>query len=434
MKIKFHNADAPQRSVKPEQDEMRRTAVKKHPVVRFVLLLALLAVGVYALYRFYPSGRIYTYGIVTGKTTRLHAQADAEVMSVAVSQGKTVQKGTVLAVLKGRGLESEIVRAEEELKRINFKLEDALKKNGTVGSADASRVAAVTAAERAREGTRHEIELIRSRNRREQLRRKTIIKKARLELEKLQSVFQNKKERLAKVKKLHELDAAVLDSVSSAANEAAVAEKNMKQAELDLKHAIEEDALAEKNDKAELTSVKKKHTLAERKYTEIVESFRKSANSSSEIRKVNADILRSEARAAKSRLDDLRKRAGTYEITALYDGVVTDVSIHSGMTVQKGDRLFECCSHSAIHVDTYLAARFAETVEQGASARMYTEEGAHITDAVVESRGNVIVSIPEPLRKHFPEMNEGVFLRITPGKKTGLIPGRIIRVTLGRTD
>ncbi len=434
MKIKFHDAGAPQRSVKPDQDTMREALVKKHPVVRYVLLVAVLAVGAYILYCFYPASWIYTYGIVNGQTTRLRAQADAEVIRVSVTQGETIKKGAVLAVLKGNGLESEIVRAEEELKRIKLKLDEALKNGNAGGGEDASRVTAIAAAERAREGARYEIELIRSRNQRQRLRRSTVIKKARLELQKLQGVYRSKKERLSKVKKLHELDAAVKDSVTSAANEAVMADKNMKQAELDLSHAIEEDTLADKNEKAELKAVQRKLEFAEKKYNELVESFRKSARNSSEILKVNADILRSEERAAASRLDVLRKQAGTYELTALYDGVVTEVSIHNGIKVQKGDSLFECCSYSAIQVDTYLAPRYGEDVKKGTSARMYTEEGKYVSDALVESPGNLIVTIPEPLRKHFPDMIEGVFLRVTPGNKSALLPGRIVRVALKRTN
>lgn len=122
MKIKFHKGDEPQDPVMPSQTQMRRAKSPKHPVLKFVIIAALVVGAAYAMYRIYTHDKIYSYGIVTGKKNIIHAPGVSEITGLNVKQGDTVKKGDVLFMLASKEEMSNLNATEALLNKYKLQL------------------------------------------------------------------------------------------------------------------------------------------------------------------------------------------------------------------------------------------------------------------------------------------------------------------------
>lgn len=196
MKLTFQKKEHTQQPVKDAQVSMRDARSKKTPVLKYLGIIAALAVFSFAIFLIFKSGKVYTYGIISGQVQEIRAPFSGKVENLRVRRGDFVKKGDLLCSLVSQ-------ETEDEYAALKTLGEELLAKKIKTGEDDGLTV-----------------------------------RKAQIEVKKLTELYQSKKSLYEKQKELLRMDAAVRSTVDAAYNAMQLAYHNLEQAKVDLANAL----------------------------------------------------------------------------------------------------------------------------------------------------------------------------------------------------
>lgn len=370
MKISFQKEDITQPPVTPAQVAMRQSPIRKRPVLRTILILLLMAVAAYGVYRLAQSRKLYTYGLVAAPVQTLHIPERATVKEVLVHQGERVKKGQRLFSLATKSaLDRQMARS-------------------TATVADTGRWIKQREAELQLQRQQAAFE-------RAELERKSAVEKAHIEVAKLTEFYTAKCQRHQNLKSLLEADAAVSAQVEAARVARELAANNLAQAWVDLD-------LAEKRPNP---------------YTAALELAR-----------LRYDALRSETPVT---APSAPASAQALDFRASLDGVVTAVNVTPGDAVFPGKAAMTVADLSTAWVQAYLPPEKASRVHAGQAVTLYGPGQTQGTPATLTTRG-IVVPTPEALLPKMPDTPNSLFLRIDfDNQKTkAFLAGSLVKVVI----
>lgn len=370
MKISFEKEDITQPPVTPAQVAMRRSPIRKRPVLRTILILLLMAVAAYGVYRLAQSRKLYTYGLVAAPAQTIHIPEHATVKEVFVHRGDRVKKGQRLFGL------------------VTKSALDRQTAQSTVTVVDTERWIKQREAELERQRQQAAFD-------RAELERKSAIEKANIEVAKLTEFYTAKCRRYQNLKSLLEADAAVSAQVEAARVARELAANNLAQAWVDLD-------LAEKRPNP---------------YTAALELAR-----------LRCDVLRTETPVT---APSPPAAAQALDFRASLDGVVTAVNVIPGDVVFPGKAAMTIVDPSTAWVQAYLPPEKASRVHAGQSVTLYGPGQTQGTQATLTNRG-IVVPTPEALLPKMPDAPNSLFLRIDfDNRQTdAFLPGSLVKVVI----
>ncbi len=142
------------------------------------------------------------------------------------------------------------------------------------------------------------------------------------------------------------------------------------------------------------------------------------------------EALKSAVTAAEARLDRTRREAGPTEYRALFDGIVQELNLSKGATVESGILLVAIASKERITIDAYVPASRAAGVKAGSPARIYPPGRATPVYGRVMSSASAESTVPKALQAYMPDTPTAAIIRIEPAEVAGFTPGGVVRVRI----
>ena len=387
MKIEFSGDTQVQQSVRPAQDRINKARPSRVPILRILITLLIFGALGYGVWRFYHMQSVYTYGLVSSQVESIHAPQDGTVKDVNVSRGRSVNVGDAMMTIDPV-VTSDTAEAQERV------LEEIKK-------SDSVRI------ERQKltiEMAEKEVERLSKQLTEEDMKRKTDYELAQLETLKLKEFQGQKQKRLAKLKKLFELDAAIQSDIDSAENEVQLAKRNYQQA-----------VVAEKLAKSRALPSESALKMAQYQ----LESIRKSPTTSS------ADLEQ-----AKFQLDLSKNKLEPIIISSLFNGLVLELDVVNGSTVRAGQEIASVIQTDEVWVDVYIPSRQYDLLQEGEEAEIFIPGSADPIIGIVSEKLGAVVRPPEILRDDLPRETTTLYARIDLPEGTDLLPGLEVRVII----
>jgi multidrug resistance efflux pump len=121
-------------------------------------------------------------------------------------------------------------------------------------------------------------------------------------------------------------------------------------------------------------------------------------------------------------------------VRALFDGIVTDVGAVKNSLVEEGRFIVTVAETEQFWIDAYITPLDARDVEQGGEARIYLPGSREPIIGTIEHEARAASNIPRTLRSRLPEMEIGIYLRISlSGDIQDIImPGTPVRIVIPR--
>lgn len=391
MKIRFQKSEHVQKPVQPRQKEMAEARSRKLPVLGTLVVVTVIAVAAFTAYRISRSGNIYTYGVIHSQLQEVRVPSTGVVHGITVKRGDRVRKGAKLFTLRGI--------AEEKVDLAARRFREALERKSLL---EAEKLAG---------GRREAVRLALAEKERAEARfdnaralQESRIRKAEIEVRKLQAFYNNKRKRFLRLQELMALDAAVLSSVETGRNAMELALRNLEQAR--------EDLAAAKNTKNPYALERENARIA--------------------LSEIRAEPTAGLSEAELSRLDLEIARSEPVEITfhAAVDGVVTLVAAVDGAQVMSRDLVVAVEERSAPWLDLYVSGKYAETVTRGAKVIAFLPGSSNKFTGTVVSEQGLAVRLPASLKDKIPGAFTVYLFRADLGDDTGLVPGNLLNVVV----
>lgn len=389
MRIEFRDTAGTQDPVVPRQTAMRDARSRKVPVLPVLFLIFVVAVAGAGLYFVSRAGDIYTYGLVMSELQTVQAPFQGRVEALAAKRGDRVEADAALFRFVPVPAEAEIAARAMVLEAL-----------------ERARAAEAEARAIAESQARKEIERLEAQWKDESAERAHNLARAEVEVEKLREFLASKTERLARVRQLYNMDAAVNADVLAAENEVALARHELRQAELDRDDA----AARQTSSRAEL----EKAQLA-------LEAIREQG----EAGELDIEMAQVKHAFAAAEVPPLTFKA-------LFDGVVMQVNAVNGGLVEAGLPLMTVASTERVWVDAYIPPGRYSRLEPGAEVLVYVAGNSEPVEGRLAAETASASPVPELLGDQLPRTKIGLYARIEldPNIEAGLVPGTEVRVVV----
>lgn len=389
MRIDYQKSGQTQEAVTPAQVKMRQATAPKRPVLRFLVLVAVIAVVAYVGVQFSRAGTIHTYGLVTADSTPYFAPFEGRIGEMSLERGQLVLEGDVLFTLSPTP--SETVRAAQdmllsEIERLN---QQAVRLKTNIV-----------------EQARKEVEYLEAIHREENIRRQAAESTAEIELLKLRNVYDSRKLRADRVASLFAMGAAIQSDVDLTRERADLAYHNWRQAQLNLRVAqeqVEESGAALEKARLELQRVMEERTE-------------------------DANVLA----LGKLKLDVAQTRPDVLSVRSLFNGIVMQVGAVEESRVETGRIITTIAARDSIWIEAYVPEKDARFVQPGGEALIQLPGDRAWIPATIANQYGTTMSVPERLQDDLPGQQAGIYVRINISLPDGdtIIPGGQVRVRI----
>jgi multidrug resistance efflux pump len=392
VRIDFHKDGELQVPVSPIQEETRKSKSRKIPVLRILVVIAVLSAIGYAAYKFQIRQTIYAYGIATGETAEFTVPYRGTISDLNVGRGSRVQKGDLLFRITPDISPAHRKAQEESQSQLDsIARQEQSRLDAAVETArqEVKKQEALMAAETAK--NEHDVEL------------------ARIEVRKFEQFHSGKKDRYSRMVALNNMDAAVLADVKTAEGEMKLAEHNLEQARADLDYALKR---SDDPGAASLEQAKQAFALAE-------------------LKQQPPALLMEQSRL---QMADAAARQDPMEFRALFDGVVMETSANNGNSVEAGRSVVGMVSADNVWIEAYIPSDQASANFKETGADVYIG-GAHIpVHGKVQDNAGGVSKVPGILKSRMPGYDTVGYLRVALKKEDMPITGTIVRVVIQQPD
>ncbi|MCX7050088.1 MAG: HlyD family efflux transporter periplasmic adaptor subunit [Candidatus Sumerlaeota bacterium] len=432
MKIQFKPDDRTQSSVSEAQVAMREAPIRKRPVLPYLIVFAILAAATGLGYWIWRSYSVHTYGMVSSRAQELRASHAGKVQGLSLHCGDCVKKGDLLfrLVVQPSEKEEQVLRVMTAQLASQSSATRALaeqKKQFNIQQAQAEVDRAKALIEQESRLARAEVERLSALYAQEEASHRAILEKSRIEVVKLSEVLDARRQRVEKLETLLKMDAAVASDVEAPRNEMRLAQRNLEQAQADLK-------LTERKANPYEQPLAAARAVLEQTEKKISPQHFALQRALSDLQAANQDVVNIEGIVQQAEIEMAlaRNMARSTEYRAAFDGIVAELKASDDVHVEPGALIATLLDKNNLWVDAYVPASRIGILKAGRAATIFVPGAPGAIHGKVVNSANVMEALPQVLAQKMPGAGGNALLaRIEIPDTTGLIPGCVVQVVIG---
>jgi len=389
MRIDFQSSGTTQAPVTPAQTQMRNARTQKRPILRFVLVAALLGLAAWGAWAFLRMGTIYTYGVVAARSTPYYAPFEGVISDLSLARGQQVAQGAPLFTLTS--MQPDNIRAAQD---------------SLVAEIDRQKSLADQARHYEMERAVKDVDRLQAAYEEDKAKRESAVALAEAEVAKSRDASAMRRKQADRTEELFGLGAAISSDLEAARNAAQIARRTLDQAEIALK-AVTDIRVASRADldKAEL-------------FLRQLQEGKPEDTSALERGRVELAVAQT--------------RPAPVKVASLFDGVVMEIGAVNGAQVESGRVVATLAARESIWIEAYVPASKGRKVRAGGEALVYLPGEPEAIKGTIAADSGAAIRIPEILRDKLPSTMTGIYTRIdfTPPVGTSVVPGSRVRVVI----
>lgn len=430
MKVHFSSSARTQAPVHPTQIENRAAKPAPNPVGRIVLIIGVIVLLIVLAIWAWRSSRVYTYGVVATGLEAFHAPVRSRILSVYVEPGDRVKADQALFLLVSEDAAAEMKENQELLAQQQRVLEVGEAPGRSLFDDPIQELRDLQAAQLRVQMLVAEQPRLELEHQTAALLREAEVATAQRRWEHLAALATTRANRLERVTHLHQLDAASLDQLRAAEEDAAEARFTADNAAEDLEQRQNAARLSALLADGTMAAHTRALQQAKTYLTEMETTYQSATALRQREKERGIENIRSRITSLESRIAHLRTLAGPTEVRSLADGVVTEVLASEGSNVPKDGMILIVAGTGKVWINAFIPPERVSDVAVGDLVHVYPTTGAERLTGRVTASGGIQYKVHPSLHGHLSALS-AVYVRIDlEAGSPELIPGNVAQVVI----